>query len=417
MSPEQQAAWSIGIAALGGAAVGVERQWSGHAGQAHFGGVRTFTLLGALAGIAGWLWSNQWYALGAVLLAGGVALAIGGYIAASRHDVDGTSEAAALVVLAAGTLGGLGYWELCSGIIAVTALLLIEKSRLHALVSRLPEQGLRAAFRFAFMALIVLPILPEGPFGPLGGIRPRELWVLVLFFSGLSFAGYAARLLAGPGQGYALAGLLGGLISSTNVTLTFARNSRSEPGSSRALALGVIMACTVMYFRVFAACWILHSPLAMPLVRFLAPPAVLGTAAAILALWRYSHSEGGGDPGTSGNPLQAGAALQMAAVFQGVLFATHAVRERWGGAGLTVSAAVLGLTDVDALAISMTKAAEAGSELETAAAAIAAGVLSNTALKTGIAMVAGRGAFRAWAASGLLVLLLSSAFSLWLGMR
>ncbi len=413
MGPEQQAAWSIAIAALGGAAVGVERQWSGHAGQSHFGGVRTFTLLGALAGIAGWLWSNEWYALGAILLAGGVALAIGGYIAASRRDVDGTSEAAALVVLAAGTLGGLGYWGLCSGTVAVTALLLIEKSRLHAIVSKLPEQGLRAAFRFAVMALIVLPLLPEGPYGPLGGIRPRELWILVLFFSGLSFAGYAARLVAGPHQGYALAGLLGGLISSTNVTITFARNSRSEPEAARVLALGVVTACTVMYFRVVAACWILYPLSALPLGRLLAAPAVLGIAMSLTALRLFRGRTANLAPPS--NPLQAGSALQMALLFQAVLFATHAVRARWGGAGLAVSAAVLGLTDVDALTISMTNAAKAGSALEAAVAAIAIGVLSNTALKLGAALAVGRGEFRAWCGLGLMVLLIASAASLWVG--
>lgn len=413
MAPEQQAAWSIAIAALGGAAVGVERQWSGHAGQLHFGGVRTFTLLGALAGIAGWLWSNQWYALGAILLAGGVALAIGGYMAASRRDVDGTSEAAALVVLAAGTLGGLGYWGLCSGTVAVTALLLIEKSRLHAIVSKLPEQGLRAAFRFAVMALIVLPLLPEGPYGPLGGIRPRALWILVLFFSGLSFAGYAARLVAGPSQGYALAGLLGGLISSTNVTITFARNSRSEPEAARALALGVVTACTVMYFRVLAACWILYAPSVVPLSRLVAAPAVLGIAMSFAALRLFRGRATNLTPPE--NPLQAGAALQMALLFQAVLFVTHAVRARWGGAGLAVSAAVLGLTDVDALTISMTNAAKAGSPLEGAIAAIAIGVLANTALKLATACAVGRGEFRMWSGLGLTVLLAASAASLWLG--
>lgn len=415
MAPEQQAAWSIAIAALGGAAVGVERQWSGHAGQSHFGGVRTFTLLGALAGIAGWLWSNQWQALGAILLAGGVALAIGGYLAASRHDVDGTSEAAALVVLAAGTLGGLGYWGLCSGTIAVTALLLIEKSRLHAIVSKLPEQGLRAAFRFAVMALIVLPLLPEGPYGPLGGIRPRELWMLVLFFSGLSFAGFAARLAAGPSQGYALAGLLGGLISSTNVTITFARNSRSEPEAARALALGVVTACTVMYFRVMAACWILHAPSLPPLSRLLAAPALAGVAMSFTALRLFRGQAANLTPPS--NPLQAGSALQMAALFQAVLFITHAARSRWGGAGLAVSAAVLGLTDVDALTISMTNAAKAGSPLDAAVAAIAIGVLSNTVLKLAAATVLGRGEFRKWCGLGLVVLLSASGVSLWMGWR
>ena len=114
-------------------------------------------------------------------------------------------------------------------------LLLVEKSRLHSVVQRIDDVGLRSGVRFAVMALVVLPLLPVGPYGPFGGIRPRELWALVLFFTGLSFTGYLARRVAGPDHGYLVTGLLGGLVSSTNVTLTFAR--ASPPDATTALML------------------------------------------------------------------------------------------------------------------------------------------------------------------------------------
>ena len=230
------------IAALGGTAVGIERQWSGHAeGQrARFAGIRTFSLIGGLGGLSGALWTLGVTGPAVVVLSGTAALCVAAYVAASRTDVDGTTEVAALVVLTAGALAGLGSYRLASGIIAVTCLLLVEKSRLHALVARIDDSALRAGVRFGVMALVVLPLLPEGPYGPLGGIRPRELWALVLFFSGLSFLGYVARQVLGPGQGYFVAGLLGGLVSSTNVTFTFARTSRAEPAADDALAYGAI---------------------------------------------------------------------------------------------------------------------------------------------------------------------------------
>ncbi len=131
-----------------------------------------------------------------------------------------------LVVVAAGVFAGLGSFRLASGIIAILSLLLVEKSRLHSMVARIDDVSLRAAVRFGVMALVILPLLPSGPYGPLGGIRPRELWALVLFFSGLSFLGYVARRAVGPAHGYFVTGLIGGLISSTNVTFTFARLSR-----------------------------------------------------------------------------------------------------------------------------------------------------------------------------------------------
>ena len=192
------------IATLGGAAVGLERQWSGHAEgpDARFAGIRTFAMLGALGGFTGSLWNAGVTVPAAILFAGAVAVVAAGYVAGSRRDTDATTEVAALVVLAAGLLAGIGSITLSSAVVAVLLLLLVEKSRLHSLVRHIDDVGLRSGVRFAVMALVVLPLLPEGPFGPLGGVRPRQLWILVLFFSGLSFAGYVARRLAGSGHGY-----------------------------------------------------------------------------------------------------------------------------------------------------------------------------------------------------------------------
>src|SRR5262245_24205800 len=196
---------SLAVAVVGGLGVGIEREWSGHATgpRARFAGVRTFTLLALASGLAGWLWISGVQGIAMILLAGLGGLIVGAYFAASRRDVDGTTEVAAFVVMAAGVLAGAGVTRVAAGILAVTFLLLVEKKRLHALVSKLDREEIRAAARFAVMATVILPLLPEGPYGPLGGIRPRVLWALVLFFSGLSFAGFVARRAFGRNRGYA----------------------------------------------------------------------------------------------------------------------------------------------------------------------------------------------------------------------
>ena len=136
------------------------------------------------------------------------------------------------------------------------------------------------------MALVVLPLLPEGPYGPFGGIRPRELWALVLFFTGLSFAGYLARRLAGPDHGYLVTGLLGGLVSSTNVTFTFARTSRSDPTTDRALAFGAVAANAMLYPRVLIATAILNPAVLSPLVSYLAAPGLVAAIATTVGVRR-----------------------------------------------------------------------------------------------------------------------------------
>ena len=377
------------ISTLGGAAVGLERQWSGHAAgpDARFGGIRTFTMLGALGGLSGWLWAVGVTAPAAILCAGAVLIIATGYLAASRKDVDGTTEVAALVVVAAGVLAGLDYIRLASGIFAATTLLLVEKSRLHALAARIDDVGLRSGVRFAAMALVILPLLPEGPYGPFGGVKPRELWALVLFFSGLSFAGYLARRIVGPGHGYFVTGLLGGLISSTNTTFTFARASRAERKLELALAFGTVAANAVLYPRVLAAAAILNPAVVGPLAPLLVVPAVIGLAVAVLGIRRSRTVEALDE--TTANPLQLWGALQMAALFQAVLMVVSVVQERWGTSGVMVTAAVLGLTDVDALTISMSRDVAQSVSPATAAAAITVGVLSNTGMKLALAAFLG----------------------------
>ncbi|MBM3778588.1 MAG: DUF4010 domain-containing protein [Acidimicrobiia bacterium] len=389
------------VAALGGAAVGLERQWSGHATGPHarFGGIRTFTLLGALAGLAGWLSLGPLRPAAIVLLAAAAALVLVSYAAASRTDIDATSEAAALVVLGAATLAGAGYLAPASAIFAAMVLLLVEKTRLHALVARIDDAALRASVRFAAMACIVLPLLPSGPYGPLDAIRPRELWAMVLFFSGLSFLGWLARRAAGPGQGTIVSGLLGGVVSSTSVTLQFARDSRPAGAPRFALGAGAVGACTVMLARVTLACVVLNPPLARTL-PFYAGPAFLVGAIVVLLAWKRTWVPAAATEEEGTSPLQLRSALQMAGLFQLVLFAIVAVQLRFGSTALVATSAFVGLTDLDALTLSLARSTPAG-EVAAAAVALVAGILSNTFLKLTTALVVGRGAFRAMAAAGL----------------
>jgi len=386
--------YGLVVATLGGFAIGVERQWSGHASgpEARFAGVRTFTMLGGVAGLAGTLWAREGPVLAAVLLSVAGALIVAAYVAGSRRDVDGTTEVAALVVLTAGTAAGLGHMRLASGVIALTALLLVEKSRLHSLVSKLDDAGMRAAVRFAVMAVVVLPLLPAGPFGPLGGIRPRELWLLVLFFSALSFAGYLAQRAVGAHRGYPVAGLLGGLLSSTSVTLGFARTSRTDGALGWPLAVGVMAACTILFVRVAVATSVLNPPLVRLLLPYFALPFLVGVVAIGVGLQRAS----GGHPvlAPQANPLQIRHALEMAALFQIVLMGVYLAQDAFGSPGVLVSGAVLGLTDVDALTLSMARSSATGVTPDIAARAIAIGILSNTLMKAAIALVVGRGVFR-----------------------
>jgi len=405
------AAMGLAVAALVGLAVGIEREWSGHATgpNARFAGARTFFLLGTAGGLAGWLLTEGATALSAVLLGGAALLITAAYVMSTRRgssDPDGTTEVAALVVLGLGAAAGLGHLVLASASAVVVVLALHEKSRIHGFVRRLDDWELRGALQFAVLALVVLPLLPEGPYGPLGGIRPQSLWILVLVFSGLNFLGFVARRAVGVTRGYGYAGLAGGLVSSTAVTLSFARRSQLEPEAGSGLAAGVVGACTVLLVRVAAVTFALNPAAGWALMPYVALPLGVGI---LLMAWTFrvglrasDHPEAPMPSPTS--PLRLGSAVRMVVLFQAALMALDWVRAQFGDPGVLPLAALLGLTDMDALTVSMARLEPRSEVARLAAQAIAVGLLSNTALKLTLAVGLGANAFRRRAGTGLALL-------------
>lgn len=419
LTVDLETAGHLCVAALAGLAVGIEREWSGHATgpAARFAGARTFFLLGTLGGLAGWLTASGLSLLGALILGGAIALTVAAYVAATRHGnadaVEGTTEVAALAVLALGAVAGLGFPLLTSGAVAIMVLALVEKTRIQQTIHRIGQREITAALQFAVLALVILPLLPTGPYGPFDSIRPRALWMVVLLFSGLNFAGYVARRAVGESRGVPLTGLLGGIVSSTVVTLTFSRTSRREPALAFPLAVGVLGACTVLVVRVALVTTVLNPPVTAALLWYLLPPLVVGAVGVTVALLRpktTTHETAE----RSESPLGLWSSLRMAVGFQAVLILIPLVQQLWGAPGVMASAALLGATDMDALTLAMCQLAAGGERAALAAEGIAIGILANTALKLGITLVLGSPKFRRWASSGLVALGAASALGLWL---
>jgi uncharacterized membrane protein (DUF4010 family) len=348
-----------------------------------------------------------------VAIAGGVAISVAAYVMAVRRpnvEMDGTTEAAALIVVLLGVLAGEKHLALSAGAASIVVLALTEKTRLHWLVRRVNEQELRAALQFAVLALVVLPLLPTGPFWGIIDFQPRTLWMIVLLFSGLNFVGFLARRALGPSSGYTITGLAGGLISSTAVTLDFSRKSRQEADISRGLAYGVLGACTILIPRVLIVSAVLNTAVALRLAWFLLPPAALGVAMLLLSRRRSNDSEQNVSLEVA-NPLRLGNAIQMAVAFQVAMVLLSFVRGMWGSTALYPAAAILGLTDVDALTVSMSRID--GSVVPAIAArAIAIGILANTLLKLGLTVAMGNNRFRRVASAGLGGLAAASIFGL-----
>jgi uncharacterized membrane protein (DUF4010 family) len=245
-------------------------------------------------------------------------------------------------------------------------------------------------------------------------IRPRSLWIIVLFFSALNFVGFVVRRAIGADRGFGVLGMLGGLISSTAVTLDFSRRSRREPHLASPLAAGVVGACTVLVPRVLVVSGTLNRDVALALLPFLGLPVLIG-AWVVWRSWRAAPGSESRDAVRDRNPLRLALALQMAIAFQLAMTLIELVREHWATPGVYATALILGLTDVDALTVGMSRQS-VGVDLSPAIAAraIALGILANTLFKLVLSMALGESRFRRSAGLQLAGMAAAVGVGLWL---
>jgi uncharacterized membrane protein (DUF4010 family) len=240
------------------------------------------------------------------------------------------------------------------------------------------------------LAVIVLPLLPDRPVGPLQIINPFSVGLMVVLMSAVSFVGYVAIRLIGAGSGLGLTGLVGGLVSSTAVTLSVSGQARREPHLGDSCALAVMLASTVMGVRVA----LVISALNRDLLKVLLIPlgvliaASLAVSAVLYLLSRRNTQAAQGNVEFS-NPFEIGTALKFALIFIVVLFISKLASTHFGNTGTYIAALLGGLTDMDAITLSMARMAGTGLDLKAAALAILIAAASNTVVKTTLAVSLG----------------------------
>jgi uncharacterized membrane protein (DUF4010 family) len=384
----------LGIALALGLAVGVERGW--HQRQAEEGqrvaGVRTFALSGLLGGIAQLLSHETG---GPAILAVAFVLHVGllavGYVVTARdHKAYGmTTEVAGVATFLLGALAVAGRPLVAAAATAAMLVILRSKAVLHDWVAKLRSEELRAGITLVLISVVVLPLLPREPVDPWGALDLYEIWWMVVLVAALSFAGYAAVRALGPRRGLLLTAVLGGLASSTAVTLTFSRLARKSPESSRTFAACVVGACAIMPLRMLVIAATVHPPLLRGLAAPLVAMAVVAGVATVLLLVGRRPKQASGEPLPLKNPLDLVMALQLGLVLVVVLLLAEGVRRWFGEAGIYLLSAVSGLTDVDAITLSVSRLSRDTVALDVAVRGIVIAAAANTVVKAVLATVVG----------------------------
>ena len=369
------------VSLLLGLLLGLERQRA-KGEHALFAGIRTFPLF-ALCGFFGGLAAQKGVplALPAVLVAvAGFGLA--SYLRAPEPDAGVTTEMSGLLAAVLGAVVAWGELIAAASTAVVVTLLLTLKAPLHRIAGRVSEDELLAIVKFGLVAVVLLPLLPDRALGPYDAIVPRQVGLLVVILSGVSLAGYLLVRILGPRAGWALAGALGGLVSSTATALSFSSRAREAREQAPALAVGIVLASTVLYLRGLVVFSLMDGALAAHLAPRLAALFALGLAFAAVQ-YRRQPRDGAGEI-KLGNPVELGRALILAAVFAAVIVLARAAREWLGTAGLWAVGLVGGLADVDSVAVAAARLRQQGlTSVEVAAGAYLLATASNLLFKGG----------------------------------
>ena len=374
---------AFGISLGLGLLVGIQRE----SVSAPLAGVRTFALITVFGTLTGILSATlgAWVVVAGLL--GVVTVAATGNLLAPKpeHRESGiTTEIAILLMFAIGAAVVLvGERSVAVVLGAGVAVLLYSKPVTHRFVERLGQADMRAMMQFALISLVILPVLPERTYGPYGVLNPREIWWMVVLVVGISLAGYIALKLKGEGAGVLLAGAIGGLVSSTATTVSFARRGARSGREVAASSLVILLASTVVFARLLFELSVVAPSVAR---RAGIPIAVWLVASVALAalVWRRSLADPVALPEPK-NPAELRPALMFGLVFAVVLLAVAAARQSLGDRGIYIAAALSGLTDVDAITLSTARLAEDGS-LEPAVVwrSIVIAVMANLVFKAGV---------------------------------
>lgn len=377
-----------------GLLIGIERGWKlrGEADGSRVAGIRTFTLLGFGAGVAGLLQDLEYPVVAGFLIVGAATIIVLGYwrsiVGQGRSDA--TTAVAAMVTLALGFLAGVGEPALAVAGAAIATLLLALRSETHALIGLLDEADIKALARYAVIAAAVYPFLPDGRYGPYDAWDPHSLWLVVIIVTGFSFAGYAANRIFGAKRGTIATAIIGGAYSSTAVTYSFSQKLGANQGGGAENA-GIALATAVMYLRVIILVAVLATSLLLPFVAIVAPALLTGFAVSWLLYRRAPHSTG---PAPPGNPI----ALLPAFTFVAFV-AVAAVAARWaegefGEQGIAVLLLVMGTMDVDAAIVTAGGLEPGTIAPQLAALAIGGTILANMSVKLGVTIAYGKRAAR-----------------------
>jgi len=408
------------IALSVGAIIGLEREIVHQKeGVKDFGGVRNFVLIALFGFFLTYL--SLFIVDSAILLVVGFIGVI--IIITSAYIIMGlrtkrystTSEIAALITFILACIIASGsnpsFRILAVIVTVIVASLLALKTKLHNFAHKVHMGEVFAAIKMALISLVILPLLPNQNytlldiplvnglftagsksylfFQQLDVFNPFNIWLMVVFITGISFLGYFFVKMSGNKKGLFLTGLLGGMASSTAVTVSMSRKSKEQKGGINGLALAIVVASSVMFLRILIEVLVVNKNLLGKLVLPLGIMAFTGTIFSVFLFFRKGKKENKHNVMLK-NPFEFNTAFKFGLFFLLILILSKSIYILFGNIGIYAVSVFSGLADVDAITLTLSSLALSGViSAKVAVLSITLAAATNTAVKAGIVRVMG----------------------------
>ncbi len=369
-----------------GALIGLEREYARYQKKVHnYAGIRTYPLIALFGALGAYFGAtiSPWILITSIILMG--LLIIAAYFAFAEHNYHhysgATSEVAGFLTFFIGVLCYYGEFTFATALAIIMTIILYARSILHNFAKKIKKNELSDTLKFAVISFLILPFLPDKGYGPLEMFNPHTIWLMVVFISGIGFIGYILMKWFGE-KGVTLAGLLGGLVSSTATTTSFASRSLKEKKIYLPLAAGVILANGVMFIRVLIEVFVLNkdlfSTLIIPVIIL-----ILTTGTFTFFLWKKASKVKAKLQLES--PFTLAPALKFGFFFALILALVKIGEYYFQSKGVYLVSFISGFADVDAITLSLSQLAKNSALIEVAKHGIVTAVLTNVAVKAGIA--------------------------------
>ena len=380
----------IVITIIIGFMIGLQREMREHSKEhIKFAGARTFALISLLGYLSAWMQTFIPFFLHVSLILFGLLILVTYVYKTVKTDSHGTTtEIAAFMTYILGMMMYLSL-EHYAVFIAVIMLLLLEiKSTLAKVEKKITQTDIKSATLFLVMTFVVLPLLPNEMIDPFGVFNPYKTWLMVVLIAGISFIGYIAIKILGNKRGVYLTGIFGGLVSSTAVSITLSKLYALQQTYLKNFAGGIAIASTVMYMRVLTETAIFNPDLAKLLAFPYISAAIVGLVFVVYlykneTVYQVEHIA------VTNNPLELSEALKLGLLF-GIIFGSIGIfQSKFGDSGVYVISFLSGLTDVDAITLSLSQLAKVKISELTAMYGIMIATVVNSTVKLGIVFVLG----------------------------